>query len=270
MYSQLGLPFHPTDNNETESLPCRMKILTLSVAVILIIFLSIGIGVGVSMRGRQQLHRDQGVQTTTRPTFLLQKPVVGNNTLSNGTLTCHLPLFPVYNRTDNIVLEGTDDSVWGNSFFLDSKKNLYIIEKVNYSVIKFIPNSKTGIIVAKKSDIYPKLRVPKKIFVDSNDNVFVLENNLWDEEPPKNQYRVLVFWPMKHNPQLYEGTEFINGSGRCYGISMDSDANFYTAEYDNHRVLKWLAPFYNSTVVVAGNETESLRPDLLSSTSEDN
>ncbi|CAF1475144.1 unnamed protein product, partial [Didymodactylos carnosus] len=261
-FGGLGLAFQPTRNDEdstsSKCLSNRMRLIIAIVsgvtAFLSLLALSIALTMIWKAKGRSSVFRATVMPTTTRPTFLIRQP--GLPTSANTTRDCPLPLIPIYNQTGITAVNRIWYSQEDNTIFLNNNKNLYLLVKQNNTLTKYLTSSNETIEIT----LYPKLSNPAALFVDDNENVFILDNFQSANNPDAYVYRVVVYWPSSTSTNnSYDGIVLINGfgSGKSYGISMDSDFNIYTSDYDNHRIIKWFSPNYTDSLIV----TENLTPD---------
>lgn len=167
----------------------------------------------------------------------------------------------MYNNKGLTILTDLTNASWADDMYFKNNY-IYVIEKNNNRVMKYsTTKALVGVIVARANDNYTNLRIPTAIFVDDNQNVLIADRSRYLLDPLQNHYRILVYGPLSNDANVYEGRQLIQGSGRCYGVSMDSELNIYTSEYDNHRVLKWLSPNYTEAVTIAGNGTDGYYTD---------
>ncbi|CAF1110120.1 unnamed protein product [Didymodactylos carnosus] len=185
---------------------------------------------------------------------------VPNTTAANNlTAVCQLPTAPVYANTGITVAGGTDfDQLSApTDILLDQRSNnLYIVDADNKRVLKYLLNSEERMIVAGQG--YPELKFPQTLSTDNDENLFIVDNYHPDDEDIASNYSV-IYWPCNST----DGIVLLNGTGSCYGIYLDNDYNILASAYNLHRVIKWLAPYYNSSVVVAGTGTAGSNSDQL-------
>lgn len=176
------------------------------------------------------------------------------NTSNESAKPCALSKVPIYSEEAKFVYGEFDVYKLSNpqDVFLDDKSNLYVVDSANFRILKYSADSNNGTIVAGhdvtshgvKSN--PELIYPVRIFVDKAENMYIVDRYA------RQSYNV-IFWPNGST----EGIIIINVTdSACFGIYLDRHLNIWTSEYDNNRVLKWLAPSYENYTVVAGNGTE--------------
>jgi hypothetical protein len=94
---------------------------------------------------------------------------------------------------------------------------------------------------------------PKGVFVDTNENVFVVEDD---------NHRVTKWEPGAVEGIIVAGAESGAGSennmlNSPYGVFVDSDDNIYVSDQANNRVMKWDSGASSGTLVAGGNGTGS-------------
>ncbi|CAF1279696.1 unnamed protein product [Adineta ricciae] len=139
------------------------------------------------------------------------------------------------------------------SVYLDSKRNIYVADTNNNQIRKYLFGQKQHgqIILDEKFNII----YPRCLFINQeNDNLYFLDQD------SQGYYRVQYFVE-----NLNKSTILINGKKTSsYGMSLDENLNIFISEFNNHRVVKWLAPNYKDYLVVAGNGTASSEVNRLS------
>lgn len=165
--------------------------------------------------------------------------------------TCHLPLYPMYNKSGTTVAGITSKSgkdlnqlSWPVCVYLDSKQNIYICDASTYRIMKYSQSN------AQKQvqiiDFASGIRAPRILYIDHrNDDLYLLDLD------QQNSYRIHY---LPQYPTKSTATILLTGSQTdSYGMTLDLDLNIYVSEMANHRVVKWLSPDYEQYVVVAGN-----------------
>jgi hypothetical protein len=109
------------------------------------------------------------------------------------------------------------------------------------------------LILGEGSDQKPDLKGMRSSFIDIDNNLYVL-----DVQYGKNYYQDVLnssftysiwFWAK----QTKDGMKLLMSKGYSYRFYVDKEKNIYVAETENHRVVKYYAPFYSNYTVVAGN-----------------
>lgn len=134
--------------------------------------------------------------------------------------------------------------------FVDSAKNIYVVDRGNHRVQKWMaPDYTTGLIVAGGNGAgnnANQLNTPFDVYVDDNGNVYVSDHM---------NYRV-----QRWSPPYTTGVTVAGGNGNgnaanqlsgAMGIWLDNNQNIYVCDYTNHRVQKWMPP-YTTGITVAG------------------
>lgn len=173
------------------------------------------------------------------------------NIVHQNLSTCHSN--PRYNKDGQIVAEApaalrdeTDKLKVPTSVYLDSQRNIYVADTINNRIRKYLPgHTRYGVtLIDKQSGI----SYPRCLYIDQrNDNLYFLHQD------HQGNYCVLHFIQNLNELSIL----IIGNKTRSYGMSLDGNLNIYISEFNNHRVVKWLAPNYNNYLVVAGNGTPS-------------
>ncbi|MFP5042687.1 hypothetical protein [Parasediminibacterium sp. JCM 36343] len=145
---------------------------------------------------------------------------------------------------------------------ISSTGSLYVVDLDNSRVLKFLPGSLTGIIVAGPSSSHgstlDKLNNPANLFVDKDSNVYVADAG--DNRPaflggdPTHNNRIML-WPNKAT----QGTQVAGAAdgsgtdaGHLYlptGVYVDKSGSVYVADFNNNRIQKWTSPAGPGTTV---------------------
>ncbi|CAF1189424.1 unnamed protein product [Didymodactylos carnosus] len=136
------------------------------------------------------------------------------------------------------------------TLFLDYYKKLYITDYDR--IVMFSPDSieKASIIIGKDSIRLPILDKPRSIFVDVDENLYVLEVHF----DFKEEFYIYRVWYWSKNST--NGKKLLEGNGDCYSLYIDKYMNIYIPENGNHRVVIWYAQQqYQNFSIVAGNGT---------------
>ena len=153
--------------------------------------------------------------------------------------------------SNGVELNQTWDSY---DLFIGNNNNiLYIADSSNNRIIKWLPGSSTGIVVAGgqgPGTNASQLRNPRQIYVDENDNFYVADSG---------NYRIQYF----PNGSMLGQTVAGNGTrgaannllGEMLGLAVDLETNIYVSEYNNARIAQWS---FKRTfgITVAGDGTQ--------------
>ncbi|CAF4545813.1 unnamed protein product, partial [Rotaria sp. Silwood2] len=201
--------------------------------------------------------------STTQIKIEIPTVIPSEHRRNSSAANCSLPLVPVYSEDNEAISGDLNNNQWYTpvDIFLDVKNNLYVVDTENNRILKYKASSIKGKVVAGNgvgmygTQGYPEILYPTAIFVDRNENMYIADHYI------QGLYRV-IFWPNNS----WKGVVIINDTtSRCYGIYLDPDLNILVSEQDNHRVVKWLAPFYKNYSVIAGNGTKGTEANQLHS-----
>ena len=124
--------------------------------------------------------------------------------------------------------------------------------------MKWLPGASEGVVVAKQDLSSPSLSSPNDVYLDSDDNIYIVSGN--DDR--------VIKWSADPNERVVVAGG--NGRGSAAnqlnapnGIHLDSNDNIYIADRYNNRVMKW-APGASEGVVVAGGNGEGSAANQLS------
>ena len=112
------------------------------------------------------------------------------------------------------------------------------------------------LILGEGSDRQPSLKEMRSSFIDSEDNLYVLDVQYSRGDVQNvvtSSFLYSIWFWSKH---VKEGTKLLSGKGQCYRFYVDKKTNIYVAETENHRVVKYYAPIYSNYTVAAGNNTQ--------------
>ena len=155
-----------------------------------------------------------------------------------------------------IIYQGSGLNQVSHSYGLHIGNNnsiLYIADTDNNRIVKWLPGSSSGILVAggqgpgsNASQLYD----PRAIYVDEKDNLYVADNG----------DHLLRYFPNgSFVGQIVAGNGTTGSAnnllGQMLGLAVDRENNIYVSEYDNARVAQWS---FNRTygITVAGNNTQ--------------
>lgn len=165
--------------------------------------------------------------------------------------TCHLPLYPMYNKSGTTIAGITSESgkdpnrrFYPVCVYLDSKQYIYVCDNSNSRIIKYSQNNaqEQVQIISFSSDISNS----RVLYINHrNDDLYVLDLN------QHGNYRI-HYLPQYSTKS--KATILLTGNQTdSYGMTLDLDLNIYVSEMVQHRVVKWLSPDYEQYEVVAGN-----------------
>jgi sugar lactone lactonase YvrE len=141
---------------------------------------------------------------------------------------------------------------WGLA--LDANNSLYVGDYGNNRVMKLVPGSSTGLVVAGTGVIgnaTTQLYHPTELAVDANSNIYVNDDY---------NHRVMLWRKNSSSGVMVAGTgspgTAWNAISNSVGLAVDSHGNIYVCDYGNARVTKW-APNATSGTLVAGQNGAS-------------
>ncbi|CAF4173529.1 unnamed protein product, partial [Rotaria sordida] len=127
---------------------------------------------------------------------------------------------------------------------LNTKNNdLYVLDSGNNRILKYsIHNSSEATVIVDN------LNSPTAFVMDNNinENLYIVVYNA-----VSNIYQIVL---SSRNSPTAKNRVIKNGTNtKSFGIQLDFELNIYISEWENHRVVKWLAPKYEKYMIVAGN-----------------
>ena len=142
-----------------------------------------------------------------------------------------------------------------SGMFLDTKNNVvYILDSGNNRILKYsLFNSSDATAVVEH------LTSPTAFTLETNNiaNLYILIYSITNDI-----YQVLF---VSLNLPNVKHHIIINGTNtKSFSIALDIRLNIYISEWNNHRVVKWLAPTYEKSIVVAGNGSSGSEANQLS------
>ena len=129
--------------------------------------------------------------------------------------------------------------------------NIYIADRYNHRIVKWIPGAKQGEIVAGGNGNgldANQLDHPTAIILDESGNMYIVD---------EKNHRI-----QKWEPESSEGTTVAGGNvpgsnnnqlNRPKGLVLDSSGNLYVLDRFNHRIQKWKPESSEGTTVAGGN-----------------
>jgi len=117
---------------------------------------------------------------------------------------------------------------------LDSKDNVYVLDKTNHRVIKYSPKGQLLSVWGKKGAETGEFKEPEEIDIDINDNIYVCDSG---------NNRIQKFNPDNEFMQLWEGellTDWLSESAsfqKARMISLDTKGNIYIS--NGHEIKKF-------------------------------
>ncbi|CAF1016294.1 unnamed protein product [Rotaria sordida] len=168
------------------------------------------------------------IPTTTMPSICLQAKwssngitVAGGNGAGDALNQLQFPV--------GVVVDHKDDSI-------------YISDEYNSRVMKWIPDAKSGIVVAGgngRGNESNMLNTATQIFLDKKDGSLLICDQV--------NKRVQRWRKNSTNG------ETIFSNIPCVGLAMDSEGSFYATEWDDSRVTKWYLGDTKGQIVAGGN-----------------
>lgn len=164
-----------------------------------------------------------------------------------------IPTCATWNQT-GITLAGNQNGTFGSdlrslyypvSIFIDNNDALYVCDRDNARILKFLPNSSTGIIVAGNGTIGSEsnqLRGPKGVAVDQYGSIIVADSD---------NYRIQKFTNGSFNGTTIAANASYNPLGQMRDLHIDVNNNVYVTDSDLSQVVKFV-PFSSIGIRVAG------------------
>ncbi len=146
---------------------------------------------------------------------------------------------------------GANQFSFPHSVALDAAGNIYVADRSNHRVQKWVPGASSGITVAGGNGVGAganQLGFPEGVAVDAAGNVYVADT--------KNN-RI-----QKWAPGAISGTTVAGGNGfgsganqlkNPFGVAVDAAGNIYVADTKNNRIQKWTPGATSGTTVAGGN-----------------
>jgi sugar lactone lactonase YvrE len=180
---------------------------------------------------------------------------VYNITWYNGTVKYKEKL-PTYKDTGIVVAgQGVQNVSFSapEDLFIDANGNQYIVEQGNHRVVRINTDGTTQIVAGGNGPgVNPnQLNNPVNVHVDANGNVFVVD---------LSNHRVMRWAPGATTGTIVAGSiTGVSGSATNrlsspVGLAFDSQGRMYVADFDNHRVMRYVLGSLTGTIV-AGNGT---------------
>ncbi|CAF5110420.1 unnamed protein product, partial [Rotaria sp. Silwood1] len=132
-----------------------------------------------------------------------------------------------------------------------------VCDRDNYRILKFTPNSTTGIIVAGNGTAgneSNQLRGPKGVAIDQYGDIIVADSD---------NYRIQKFVNGSTSGITLAFNSSINPLGQMRDLHIDVNNNIYVTDSDNNQVVKFI-PFSSIGVIVAGGGPPGPGTDQLS------
>ncbi|CAF1219873.1 unnamed protein product, partial [Didymodactylos carnosus] len=174
-----------------------------------------------------------------------------------GTLRWNTTGITVAGQADGTSGNGSNQLLYPNSVFLDSNEDMYIADRNNYRIQKWLKGAVSGTTVAGNSadpNVDNQLKYPEDVYVTQQQMIYISDSY---------NYRIQGFT----NGNLSSG-RVIAGITQTPGnatnqlndnelFSFDSTNTYlYVADSNNHRIIRFLANSTggdNGTVVAGGN-----------------
>ncbi|CAF3457961.1 unnamed protein product [Rotaria socialis] len=183
--------------------------------------------------------------STTTQTTITFAPV--------GIYALNIPTCATWNDT-GLTMAGNSNGTLGSdlgslsapvSIFVDNNNNLFVADRDNARVLKFVPNATIGIIVAGNGTIgngSNQLSSPKGVAIDQYGDIIVADSS---------NYRIQKFVNGSTIGITLAENSTINPLGQMRDLHIDVNNNIYVTDSDNNQVGKFI-PFSSIGVVVAG------------------
>ncbi|CAF3887555.1 unnamed protein product [Rotaria sp. Silwood1] len=120
--------------------------------------------------------------------------------------------------------------------------SIYISDEYNSRVMKWMPDAKSGIVVAGgngRGNESNMLNTASQILLDKKDGSLLICDQV-------NQR--VQRWQKNSN-----NGETILSNIPCVGLAMDSEGSFYATEWDSHRITKWFLNDTKGQIIAGGN-----------------
>ena len=160
-----------------------------------------------------------------------------------GIYALNIPICAAWNQTGT-TMAGNQNGTLGVdlqalhypvSIFIDNSDALYVTDRDNYRILKFLPNSTAGVIVAGNGTAgneTNQLRGPKGVAIDQYGAVIVADSD---------NYRVQRFANSTIGVTLASNTS-VNPLGQMRDLHIDVNNNIYVTDSDNNQVVRFV-PF---------------------------
>ena len=133
----------------------------------------------------------------------------------------------------------------------DKDENLYVSDRNNHRIQKWLKGSTVGETVAGGNDYGSEsnqLNEPGKIVLDALGSIYIADTE---------NHRIQKWYQGASQGQTVAGGngpgDNLNQLNTPYGIALDKDGFLYVSEIENHRVLRWNPNTKKGTVVAGGN-----------------
>ena len=170
-----------------------------------------------------------------------------------GIYALTIPTCATWNQTGT-TMAGNQNGTLGSdlsslfypvSIFVDNNDTLYIADRDNHRILKFYPNSRTGIIVAGNGtpgNEPNQLRGTKGVAVDQYGAIIVADSdNYRIQRVPLNS---TIGTTLAYNSS-------VSPLGQMRDLHIDVNNNIYVTDSDNNQVVKYI-PYSSIGIVLAG------------------
>jgi sugar lactone lactonase YvrE len=166
------------------------------------------------------------------------------------------------NATVGVVVAGVTDSAGVSlnrlnspaDVQLDQSGNLYVSDRFNHRVVKWLPGASSGTIVGGTNQAgagLNQLHNPQGILLKDGD-LYVADYD---------NHRI-----MKFNPNMLNGIIVLGGNGsgpyldqisHPYALAIDKNDNFYITQHQNHRVVRWQLNGLQGEEIIGNGQSSS-------------